>query len=58
MQPAEWSETDFRRFSRNFNIDLQPKVLYSKSLSVEELIRSGCSNYLEFQNVAKNYFYD
>jgi len=50
--------SDFRRFSRNFNIDLQAKVLYSKSLSVEELIRSGCSNYLEFQNVNKNYFYD
>ena len=52
------NDTDYRRFSRNFNIDLQLKVLYSKSLSVEELIRSGCSNYLEFQNVQSNYFYD
>jgi RAB protein geranylgeranyltransferase component A len=32
--------------------------LYSKSLSVEELIRSGGANYLEFQNVKSNYFYD
>jgi RAB protein geranylgeranyltransferase component A len=50
-------DSDFRRFSRNFNIDLQPKVLYSKSVSVTELIRSGVSNYLEFQNVSENFFY-
>jgi len=55
--PFPASDAEYRRFSRNFNIDLQPKVLYSKSLSVEELIRSGCSNYLEFQNVTKNYFF-
>ena len=54
---ATFNDAEYRRFSRNFNIDLQPKVLYSKSLSVEELIRSGCSNYLEFQNVSKNYFF-
>ncbi len=51
------SDSDYRRFSRNFNIDLQPKVLYSKSVSVNELIRSGVSNYLEFQNVSENFFY-
>ena len=26
-------------------------------MSVNELIRSGVSNYLEFQNVTKNFFY-
>jgi RAB protein geranylgeranyltransferase component A len=31
--------------------------LFSKSVSVNELIRSGVSNYLEFQNVSENYFY-
>lgn len=38
--------------SRNFNIDLCPKILYSKSLSVDELIKSGVSHYLEFQSVS------
>jgi RAB protein geranylgeranyltransferase component A len=38
----------FRAFSRACNIDLAPKVLFSKSVSVTELIRSGVSNYLEF----------
>lgn len=32
-------------------------MLYSKSVSVTELIRSGVSNYLEFQNVADNHFW-
>ena len=31
--------------------------MYSKSVSVTELIRSGVSNYLEFQNVTENFFY-
>mmetsp|Transcript_19549 Transcript_19549/g.18661 ORF Transcript_19549/g.18661 Transcript_19549/m.18661 type:complete len:125 (-) Transcript_19549:1630-2004(-) len=51
------SDVDFRRFSRHFNIDLQPKILFSKSISVDELIRCGVSNYLEFQNVTQNFFY-
>ena len=33
------------------------RILFSKSLSVTELIRSGVSNYLEFQNVKDNFFY-
>lgn len=33
------------------------RVLFSKSVSVNELIRSGVSNYLEFQNVTDNFFY-
>lgn len=33
------------------------RVLYSKSASVNELIRSGVSNYLEFQNVTENFFF-
>ncbi|CDW88529.1 UNKNOWN [Stylonychia lemnae] len=50
-----------------FNYNLQPKqvlssnqyprILYSKSISVSELIRSGVNNYLEFQSVAENFFF-
>jgi RAB protein geranylgeranyltransferase component A len=34
------------------------RILFSKSVSVNELIRSGVSNYLEFQNVTENFFYN
>ena len=51
-------ENGFRRYSRQFNIDLAPKLLFSKSASVDSLIESGVSNYLEFNNVADNYFYN
>jgi RAB protein geranylgeranyltransferase component A len=47
----------FRTFSRNCNIDLAPKILFSKSVSVTELIRSGVANYLEFQNITDTFFY-
>ena len=51
------TDMDFKRYSRNFNIDLAPKILFSKSLSVENLIKCGVANYLEFNNVNENYFY-
>lgn len=51
------SEQDFKRFSRPCNIDLAPKLLFSKSTSVDMLIKSGTSHYLEFQNVPRNFFY-
>ena len=50
------TEQDFKRLSRQFNIDLAPKLLFSKSTSVDLLVKSGASNYLEFQNVPKNFF--
>ena len=37
---------------------MAPKLLFSKSVSVENLIESGVSNYLEFNNVTDNYFYN
>lgn len=33
-------------------------MLFSKSTSVESLIDCGVSNYLEFNNVTENYFYN
>lgn len=42
------TESDFKRLSRQFNIDLAPKLLFSKSTSVDLLVKSGASNYLEF----------
>lgn len=51
------NENDFKKMSRPCNIDLCPKVIFSKSLSVDMLIRSGTSHYLEFQNVPRNFFF-
>ena len=50
-------DQDFKRFSRQFNIDLAPKILFSKSIRVDHLINCGASNYLEFNNVNENYFF-
>lgn len=48
----------FKRYSRRFNIDLAPKILFSKSLSVDKLLESGVANYLEFNNVNDSYFFN
>jgi len=61
LQPYNMSvhktEQDFKRFSRPCNIDIAPKMIFSKSTSVDLLIKSGTSHYLEFQNVPRNFFY-
>ena len=51
------NEQEFKLVSRPCNIDLCPKLLFSKSTSVDMLLKSGTSHYLEFQNVPKNFFY-
>ena len=48
---------EFMRVSRACNIDLAPKILFSQSKSVDQLIRAGTATYLEFQNVSDNFFY-
>lgn len=50
-------EQQFKRFSRQFNIDLAPKIVFSKSRSVDDMIKSGVGNYLEFQNISDNFFF-
>lgn len=50
-------ENAFKRHSRNYNVDLIPKLLFSKSTSVDLLIKSGASNYLEFQQVPEIYYF-
>lgn len=48
---------EFARLSKSFSIDLAPKIIFSRSTSVNAMIRSGVANYLEFQNVNDNFFY-
>ena len=49
---------DFKRYSRQFNIDMAAKILFSKSSSVDNLITSQVASYLEFNNVNENFFYN
>ena len=39
---------EYGRTYRQYNIDLTPKIIFSKSKSVDLMIRSGVANYLEF----------
>jgi Rab proteins geranylgeranyltransferase component A len=48
----------FLRYSRRFNIDIAPKIMFCKSLSVDSLIRCQASSYLQFNNIEQNFFYN
>ena len=44
---------DFSEKSRKFNLDLSPKVLFSRGLLVESLISANISHYAEFKIVGR-----
>ncbi|XP_028397898.1 rab proteins geranylgeranyltransferase component A 1-like [Dendronephthya gigantea] len=44
---------DFSKQSRKFNIDLSPKVLFSRGLMVESLINANISHYAEFKIISR-----
>jgi len=50
---AAWGEEELRRQSRRFNIDLVPRLLYSRGAMVELLISSNISRYTEFKAVTR-----
>ncbi|XP_043243163.1 rab proteins geranylgeranyltransferase component A 2-like isoform X1 [Amphibalanus amphitrite] len=57
-QPAprkapEWTINRMKKLSRRFNIDLAPKVLYSRGALVELLISSSIARYAEFRSVGQ-----
>jgi len=43
--------------SRNFSLDLIPKVIFCKSKSVNYCLDSGVSFYVEFQSISNNYIF-
>ena len=47
------SHKDFSEKSRKFNLDLCPKVLFSRGLLVESLISANISHYAEFKIVSR-----
>ena len=52
------NEQGYKRYSRGFNIDLAAKILFSNSISVDNLIKCQVASYLEFNNVNENFFYN
>ncbi|KAK4293747.1 hypothetical protein Pmani_033582 [Petrolisthes manimaculis] len=48
-----WAHRDFVRHSRKFNIDLAPKLLYSRGPLVELLISSNVARYTEFKCITR-----
>ncbi|XP_077983640.1 rab proteins geranylgeranyltransferase component A 2-like isoform X2 [Glandiceps talaboti] len=52
-QRKEWTMEDIRKEWRRFNIDLAPKILFSRGSLVELLISSNISRYAEFKCVTR-----
>ncbi|XP_037071145.1 rab proteins geranylgeranyltransferase component A 2-like [Pollicipes pollicipes] len=50
---APWTINRMKKLSRRFNIDLAPKVLYSRGTLVELLISSNIARYAEFRSVGQ-----
>ncbi|XP_078481657.1 rab proteins geranylgeranyltransferase component A 2 [Ciona intestinalis] len=53
VKPRFPHSEDFYKQWRHYNLDLSPKVMFSRGLLVELLIQSNVSRYLEFRNVTR-----
>ena len=49
----EWTKEELMKQSRKFNIDLTPRLLFSRGDMVELLISSNISRYTEFKSVTR-----
>ncbi|KAI1287704.1 Rab proteins geranylgeranyltransferase component A [Halotydeus destructor] len=49
----EWTLEKLKKLSRKFNIDLCPRVIYSRGPMVDLLVQSNICRYLEFKCVSK-----
>ncbi|XP_018020576.1 rab proteins geranylgeranyltransferase component A 1, partial [Hyalella azteca] len=50
---SKMSKSEMLRESRRYNIDLAPKILYSRGQMVELLISSNVARYLEFKSITR-----
>lgn len=48
----EINDTDFKIVSKDYGIDLSPKILFTKSPMLDLLLKSRVYNYLEFQSLS------
>lgn len=49
----QWSQEELLNLSRKFNLDLAPKLLYSRGPIVELLISSNIARYVEFKCISR-----
>lgn len=52
-EPEPWTKQRVLSNSRHFNLDLAPRLLYSRGSMVELLISSNISRYTEFKSVSR-----
>ena len=52
-KPLSWTQKKIQDESRRFNLDLMPKLLFSRGSMVELLISSNISRYTEFKSVSR-----
>jgi len=52
-EPQKWTKSRIEEQSRRFNIDLAPRLLFSRGSMVELLISSNISRYTEFKSVSR-----
>jgi RAB protein geranylgeranyltransferase component A len=55
---SHFTEDEVKNLSKHFNIDLQPKLLYSKSLTVDKMIDAKMDQYMDFRALESILFYD
>ena len=53
VSETKWTREELMKQSRKFNIDLTPRLLYSRGEMVELLISSNISRYTEFKSVTR-----
>jgi len=53
LNTGHWDQEEILKQSRKFNIDLSPRLLYSRGDMVELLISSNISRYTEFKSVTR-----
>ena len=53
-----YTEEEKKNYSKYFNIDLQPRILYSHSLTVSKMIDAKMDQYMDFRALDGIFFYD
>jgi len=53
----DMTEEESKNKSRGFNIDLQPRFLYSRSQTVDKMIEAGMDKYMDFRAINGIYFF-
>ena len=55
---TSYTEDEKKKHSKSFNIDLQPRLLYSRSLTVDKMVDAKMDQYMDFRAIDGIFFYD